>query len=471
MGPGAALTLGILNSALRPARWDDTVDSPGYRPRSTHELFRRTEQKMTEPKKTPRKIRHLPDPNFVSTTVDQWGGTLVECRDLWDGYSLDDAVLDSTPLKKCRWPTLFAYMHRRFGPPHIGGDDYKDLSASWMLTTPDCEVFVRVNPSLSGPGFSFSPYLVMPRDATKRAHRASELNLPADRVVAVRKAYRTTLLDLLRPVCVRDHHINALGQLGDSALDQALVECDDDDESNAYELRFHPSCGYAMPLGLFGGNEWPILCSLIRHLGDGDLEAGRVKALQVLQRDVYAEAAGAGWQVHRLMLLGARNQREAVAAGLGLGADDVARFDDELRALYDRENPNRSIVDEMTDAAVDSASDFLHRLGLLDAELDETVRGMRRDKAVSEAWAELVVIANDTFPDDVALPAEPYSMDGELPVQLKAALNGIGRTDLADWVDKTVARPQGLQALADITFHLSSQAREHQDDKAAGLTA
>lgn len=392
MGPGAALTLGILNSALRPARWDDTVDSPGYRPRSTHELFRRTEQKMTEPKKTPRKIHHLPDPNFVSTTVDQWGGTLVECRDLWDGYSLDDAVLDSTPLKKCRWPTLFAYMHRRFGPPHIGGDDYKDLSASWMLTTPDCEVFVRVNPSLSGPGFSFSPYLVMPRDAPLRAHRPSELNLPADRVDAIRKAYRATLLDLLRPVCVRDHYINALGELGDSVLDQALVECNDD-ESNAYELRFHPSCGYAMPLGLFGGNEWPILCSLIRHLGDGDLEAGRVKALQVLQRDVYAEAAAAGWQVHRLMLLGARNQREAVAAGLGLGADDVARFDDEFRALHDRENPNRSIVDEMTDAAVDSASDFLHRLGLLDAELDETVRGMRRDKAVSEAWAELVVIA------------------------------------------------------------------------------
>ena len=82
-----------------------------------------------------------------------------------------------------------------------------------------------------------------------------------------------------------------------------------------------------------------------------------------------------------------------------------------------------------------------------------------------------MVIANDTFPDDVALPAEPYSMDGELPVQLKAAFNGIGRTDLADWVDKTVARPQGLGALADITFHLSSQAREHQDDKAAGLTA
>lgn len=470
MGPGAVLTLSILNSALRPARLDDTVDSPGYPPRSTHELFRRTEQKMNEPKKTPRKPRHLPDPNFVSTTVDQWGGTLVECRDLWDGYSLDDAVLDSTPLKKCQWATLFTYMHRRFGPPHIGGDDYKDLSASWMLTTPDCEVFVRVNPSLSGPGFSFSPYLVMPRDATKRAHRASDLNLPADRVVAIRKAYRATLLDLLRPVCVRDHHINALGQLGDSALDQALVECDDD-ESNAYELRFHPSCGYAMPLGLFGGNEWPILCSLIRHLGDGDLEAGRVNALQVLQRDVYAEAAGAGWQVHRLMLLGARNQREAVAAGLGLGADDVARFDDEFRALHDRENPNRSIVAEMTDAAVDSASDFLHRLGLLDAELEETVRGMRREKAVSEAWAELVVIANDTFPDDVALPAEPYSMDGELPVQLKAAFNGIGRTDLADWVDKTVARPQGLGALADITFHLSSQAREHQDDKAAGLTA
>ncbi len=442
---------------------------PGYPPRSTHEHFRRTEEKMTEPKKTPRKPRHLPDPNFVSSTVDQWGGTLVECRDLWDGYSLDDAVLDNTPLKKCQWATLFAYMHRRFGPPHIGGDDYKDLSASWMLTTPDCEVFVRVNPSLTGPGFSFSPYLVMPRDATKQAHRASELKLPADRVAAIRKAYRATLLDLLRPVCVRDHHINALGELGDSALDQALLECDDD-ASDTFELRFHPSCGYAMPLGLFGGNEWPILCSLIRHLGDGDLEAGRVKAIQVLQRDVYVEAAGAGWQVHRLMLLGAWKHREAVAAGLGLGPDDVARFDDELKSLHDRENPNRAIVDEMTDAAVDSASELLRRLGIPDAELDQTVNGMRRDKAVSEAWAELLAIAKDNFPDDAALPKAPHSMDGELPVQLKATFNGIGRTDLADWVDKTVARPQGLGALADITFHLSSLAQEHQTDDATGLS-
>ncbi|MDO5947874.1 hypothetical protein [Burkholderia cepacia] len=424
---------------------------------------------MTEPKTTTRKPRHLPDPIFVSRTVEQWGGTLVECRDLWDGYSLDDAVLGGTPLKKCQWATLFAYMHRRFGPPHIGGDDYKDLSASWMLTTPDCEVFVRVNPSLSGPGFSFSPYLLMPRDAPNRAHRASELNLPADRVAAIRKAYRATLLDLLRPVCVRDHYINALGELGDSALDQALVECDDD-ASNAFELRFHPSCGYAMPLGLFGGNEWPILCSLIRHLGDGDLEAGRVKALQVLQRDVYVEAASAGWQVHRLMLLGAWKQRAAVAAGLGLGPDDVARFYDELKSLHDRENPNRAIVDEMTDTAVDSASELLRRLGLLDAELDQTVNGMRRDKAVSEAWDELVAIAKDSFPDDVALPKAPHSMDGELPVQLKAMFNGIGRADLADWVDKTVARPQGLQALADITVHLSSQAQGHQNDEAAGLS-
>lgn len=424
---------------------------------------------MTEPKKTPRKPRHLPDPNFVSTTVAQWGGTLVECRDLWDGYSLDDAVLDSTPLKKCQWATLFAYMHRRFGPPHMGGDDYKDLSASWMLTTPDPDVFVRVNPSLSGPGFSLTPYLLMPRHATERAHRASELDLPADRVAAIRKAYRVTLLDLLRPVCVRDHHINALGQLGDSALDQALVECDDD-ESNAYELRFHPSCGYAMPLGLFGGKEWPILCSLIRHLGDGDLEAGRAKVLEVLQRDVYVEAAGAGWQVHRLMLLGARNQRGAVAAGLGLGADDVARFDDELKSLHDRESPNRSIVDEMTDAAVDSASGMLKRLGLHDVELDETVNGMRLDKAVAESWEELVAIAKDDFPDDVVLPKMPHSMDGELPVQLKATFSGVGRTDLSDWVDKTVARPQGLRALADITFHLSSQAREHRDNDATGLS-
>ncbi|TAM95238.1 MAG: hypothetical protein EPN45_23160, partial [Rhizobiaceae bacterium] len=326
---------------------------------------------MTESNKTTRRPRHLPDPTFISTTVDRWGGRLVECRDLWDGYSLHDAVLDSTPLKKCQWATLFAYMHRRFGLPHMGGDDYKDLSASWMLTTPDREVFVRVNPSLSGPGFSLAPYLLMPRDTTNRVHRASELNLPTERVAAIRKAYRTALLDLLRPVCVRDSDINALGVLGDSALDQALMETDEDEASDAYKLRFHPSCGYSMPLGLFGGNDWPILCSLIRHLGDGDMEAGRAKALEVLQRDVYGEAAGAGWQVHRLMLLSARNQRGAVAAGLGLVPGDVARFDAELKSFHDRESTDRSIADEMTDAVVNSASDFLKRLGLPDMELGE----------------------------------------------------------------------------------------------------
>lgn len=45
--------------------------------------------------------------------------------------------------------TAFAYLWRRFGPPWLGSDDYKDLG-KWVLTTADPEVWLVMRPGSSG---------------------------------------------------------------------------------------------------------------------------------------------------------------------------------------------------------------------------------------------------------------------------------------------------------------------------------
>lgn len=46
--------------------------------------------------------------------------------------------------------SCFAYLHRRFGPPTGKGDGHRDLGASWMLTTPEPDVWVRFYPGAGG---------------------------------------------------------------------------------------------------------------------------------------------------------------------------------------------------------------------------------------------------------------------------------------------------------------------------------
>ena len=406
-------------------------------------------------------LQNLPTQGFVAFTSN-WQGDLLDCRSLYDAYSMRDPVLESTPLNSCDWATLFAYMHRRFGPPHIGGDDYKDLSGKWVLSTPDPAVFLLVNPSLSGPGFSFTPCITHTESAAKRIHRASDLGLSADRVAEVKDAYKAGLLDLLRPVSVRNNHINALGEVLDSPLDEALLHWDEENNQNSYVVDRHASSGFSIPSGLFGGKDWVTLCSVIDKLGEGDINAGRSKAIALLREQAFSEAAFAPWAVQRLMLLQVGNELESFADGLGLDVNTRARFGDERKALYDREAPNYSIVDEMTDAAIDEAHEFLQRLGYGDTGLGNTVRKLRRDKAVSESWKDLVEVTNKKFPDQVMLPENPYAINGDLAAHLAIAFDGIGRADLSNWATRTHARPEGSHALADIIYHISAQRRNQQ---------
>jgi hypothetical protein len=407
---------------------------------------------------------NLPDAKFVSTTA-KWKGTLLDCRDLFDGYALNDPVLASTPLIECDWATLFAYMHRRFGMPHVGADDYKDLSGKWMLTTPDSAVFLLVNPSLSGPGFSFTPCILRPDDAPKYAHTASDMELPAQRVEEIKQAYKAVLLDLLRPVCVRDHHINALGELSDSDLDIALLEWDEKNNCDLYEVRFHPSSGFSMPTGLFGGENWVTLCTMIQHHGDGDTAAGLDNVLQILQEEVFADASDESWQVQRLMLLFSGASRQKILAGLRLDEKLISRFNRELKALYDTSHPDYSFVCEMTDDAVNDATQLLEQLGFGGCDVKKSVKKLRKDQAVSEGWADLVAVTESKFPSHAALPKDPYALGNELHLRLKETFDGIGRSDLSDWVARTQARPEGQRALADIAYHIAATVK---DDNANG---
>jgi hypothetical protein len=326
-----------------------------------------------------------------------------------------------------------------------------------MLDTPDPHVFVLVRPSLSGPGFSFTPFVAVA--SSPQAVRARDILLDQERVSTISDAYRALLLDLLRLVCVRDSHINALGEIGGSRSDKMLLGWDEEKDCATYEVRFHPSSGYAVPVGLFGGEDWGTLCSLIRQLGAGDHAAGRTALIERLQRDTYAEAAAAGRTVHRLMLLGAWKLRSAVAARLGLGPDDVTRFDQEMAAAWSEDAAPPSFVDEITDDALDTARVFLNRLGLGHGDLDETVRRLRYRKAAAEAWPEVVAIASDDYPDE-ALVDEATLKGPEFPAQLKIVFEAAGRQDLAAWADRTVARPEGRAALADILRYIARQAKE-----------
>ncbi len=142
----------------------------------------------------------------------------------------------------------FAYLWRRFGPPIHGGDDDKDLAA-YILTTRDSNVFLAVRlpaSNLAGCGYLVTERLRAELEAPEREwvkrfrawlaeHHPECTDMPSyalgdeiwdaadavvgerpdiDQVVAerVRAALRHCLLDLLRPVRVRDAEMTILGR-------------------------------------------------------------------------------------------------------------------------------------------------------------------------------------------------------------------------------------------------------------------
>lgn len=390
----------------------------------------------------------LPDLAFKSD-VARWEGKLTPCSLLDDDEkSLAEEVLKSTPLNRVDWATLFAYMHRRFGPPHVAGDDFKDLSAGWMLSSPDPRVFVSVSPSLSGARFSFTPYY---QKNSGDSPAPFVLELSNDRIGEVKAAYRTTLLDLLRPVCVRDQKINALGKLGDSELANQLY--DFEHNTSRYEVKQHSSSGYPMPLGLFGGKDWGALSTIIQSLGKGDSHVGRMIAVDKLRKDVFVEAAMQTREVKRLMLMAHHAQRPLLQQGLRISDPDMEVFNAELTTLAGKNAGDSSLVDELKPEDVAKAVEFLNRLGLSSHALERDVRLLQTDRSTVLSFRALQDIAGDDFPDG-AIPDSPFDTGFNLATHMKTVFEISERPELSNWLDTTMSRPSGASALARIVAHV-----------------
>ncbi len=244
----------------------------------------------------------LPDPGFTASAGDTCRRAAYPASHLsgWTSLytgSLEDKVREATPLADVGWANLFAYMHRRFGPPNEGGDTHKDFSAGWFLTTPDPDVFVLVRPTPTYVWRMLSPYIACDSEPVDQFG-------PTDpRIHRIAAAYRATLLDLLRPVHVRDVPIDARGEVGadEGVFDIAdgipgLEDMDDDAQGHAveaYDVDPHPACGIPIPAAMVDGDGWGDLCSLASRLGDGDIAKGRDAANAILAAAVLGRRADA----------------------------------------------------------------------------------------------------------------------------------------------------------------------------------
>ncbi len=116
------------------------------------------------------------------------------------------------------YDSLFVYLFRRFGPPMVGSDDYKDL-CRYLLTTNDKEVFVSVR--LASYGFiMISPFVSQSLAQSARdeffqsqygagEHHNAEKNPVTNRAY---KAFEWFCNQLLLPVGIRDTQLNCLGE-------------------------------------------------------------------------------------------------------------------------------------------------------------------------------------------------------------------------------------------------------------------
>lgn len=419
--------------------------------------------------------RDLPSPSFQAEIAVGVDRRLQSCDNFWEGIRddghLGHAVIDGSPLRDCDWATLFAYMHRRFGPPHLAGDDYKDLSAAWLLTTPDPELFVAVRPSLSGPAFSFTAHTSAAATPDWRA--GDRMGLTEERVSALAAAYRATLVDLMRPVCVRDQQFNALGQVKDRselmAYDAAAGEA-------IYGAKYHPSCGYPMPAGLFGGDDWAALCRIVSHAGDGNYALGKQRLLAELQEERLARLANnATWPTLRLVLMACRpGDREMIVKGVSAGDISQSTIEqqlaDDLATLKERQQGWIEMAETGMSAEIaNSAARHLESVGIAGADAVRHASFWRCTAISQQAWDALACIDARERISESALPAKDEIAPSRGFVEtLKVRFDRANRQDIVDWIDGTLRREGGIYTVAWVALRLADLAEKRRAQRVDG---
>lgn len=123
-----------------------------------------------------------------------------------------------TVFKSWDYGHAFAYLWRRFGPPHDGWDGYKELAGYW-LTTGTKGVLLYVSPKTSASvsfGYAVTKQLSFKLRlewmyTTWQRWKGKDCKTP--RADKIERALKQAMEELKRPVNVRDWLVNIEGQI------------------------------------------------------------------------------------------------------------------------------------------------------------------------------------------------------------------------------------------------------------------
>ncbi len=393
------------------------------------------------------------DRNFIASKFTRNGGWLYSLREANDetrevvGYALEDKVLERTPLKDAEVSMLFTYMHRRFGLPSLGGDDYKDLSAGWLITTPMDDLALIVSPSFAGMGFSFRPVVSLPAKG-----RDGLQEITGERLQAMVSAYERTLLDFLRPVIQRDMDFNVLGEISDKNPVPDWHGGEDDDVYDRLP-RYHETCGLPMPDGIFGNKDWQQLLALLGRMGGGDIAKGMEVFVLEAEERAFENARKARPEILPIIaagffLAGIDNAREKISA-LGVDAEDK-RVGEFVRGAYGNggDAPPSDWFMSVTEADIRESVELVSAFGVGTHYMTKGVENIAREQRYTIEWARFVEISDREFDEDL-IPDVQY-ITGAAVEEWRRNVAASGDTRLSEWAEELAGDVTGRQTLARI---------------------
>lgn len=402
------------------------------------------------------------DKNFIASRFTRNGGWLHSLREANDetrevvGYALEDKVLERTPLKDAEVSMLFTYMHRRFGLPSLGGDDYKDLSAGWLITTPMEDLALIVSPSFAGMGFSFMPVVSMPGKA-----RDGLQEITGERLQAMTSAYERTLLDFLRPVIQRDMDFNVMGEISDeNPVPDWHAEDEEDDDACERLPRYHETCGLPMPDGVFGNKDWQQLLALLGRMGGGDIARGMEVFVLEAEERALENARKARPEIIPIIaagffLAGIGNAREKISM-LGVDAEDkrVGEFVRGANGNGGDAKPSDWLM-SVTEGDIRESAELVSAFGVGTHYMTKGIENIARAQRYTIEWARFVDISGREFDEDL-IPDVQYITGAAVEVW-RRNVAAAGDTRLSEWAEGLADDTIGRQTLARILSVLHSE--------------